>query len=194
MLPGYFIIVTFALRLLGSAAYIRAIIKGKARPNLLSWFLWSTTPIVAFVAAISSGVGISSFGTLALAASSVLVLIVALWRRAGVIAFDPATIACGLFAVLGIVLWQTTADPYFAISAAILADIASAIPTFRKIVRQPWTEYAPTYLLSAFAMVFALLTINDWSFASAAFPAYTLAVNVFAVTLILFFERKLRPM
>ena len=76
MLPSSFIIITFILRLLGSAVYIRAIIKGQVRPNLLSWFLWSLTPLIAFAAVARAGEGASGLGMLALALSAVVVLIV----------------------------------------------------------------------------------------------------------------------
>lgn len=192
MLPGYFILVTFALRLLGSAAYIRAIVRGQAKPNIISWFLWSVTPLIAFVAAVRSGAGIASLGTLALALSAVFVLAMALWRHAGVIKLDAANVACGVLAVAGIVVWQVTANPHAAIITAILADIASAIPTLRKIIAQPWTEYAPSYMLSGTAMIFALLTVKEWSFTSAAFLVYTLLVNFLTVGLIKYFIRKKR--
>lgn len=190
MLPGYFIIATFILRLLGSASYIRAIIRGQAQPNLLSWFLWSATPMIAFYVAVRSDAGIAALGTLALALSTALVLVVALWRRAGVMTLDPANIACGLLSVIGIALWQITSDPYIAIITAILADIASAIPTIRKLIARPWTEYAPTYMLSAVAMVIALLTVKEWSFTSTAFIAYTMTINCLFVAMISFFGSK----
>ena len=47
-----------------------------------------------------------------------------------------------------------------------------------KSYRDPSTEYALPYLLSAGSMVITLLTIRDWSFTVYAFPMYMLAVNI----------------
>lgn len=192
MLPGYFIVLTFALRLLGGFAYIRAVATGKAKPNMLSWLLWSITPLIVVIADSKSGLTIASLATLALAISPLLVFFTALIRRSGMIKLDAANIACGLLAVLGIMLWQATNQPLLAIIFAILADIASTIPTVRKIAVEPETEYAPTYLMGVGAMLIALLTIREWTFSHVAFPTYVMIINLIIVMLIVHYTQKVR--
>lgn len=184
MLPDGFIVLVIAMRLFGGLAYLRATARGRAHPELLSWFLWAMTPMIAFAAELSAGVGIVAYVTLALGISPLLVFLTAFIKRTGVMKVDRFNVLCVIFSIIGIVLWLTTSNPELAILLAIVADIASAVPTVRKIITSPETEYAPTYALSAAAMIIALFTIKEWDFAAYAFPLYVLTVNSFIVFLI----------
>lgn len=192
MLPDSFLIAVIALRLLGGFAYLRATIRGRAHPELLSWFLWAMTPMIAFFAERSAGVGVVAYVTLALGVSPLLVFLSALVKRTGIVKLDGFNVLCVLFSVIGIILWRTTSNPEVAIALAIAADIASAVPTIRKIIKSPETEYPPSYALSALGMVVALLTIKEWEFAAYAFPLYILSINTLIVFLILLYSRKVK--
>lgn len=184
MLPIGFIFVAVVLRLIGGAAYLSAVIRGKAQPYPLSWLLWSITPMIAFAAEISAGVGISSLVTLALGVTPLLVFITAMIKNPRWLKLDALNIICGLIAIGGIALWLITDTPVLAIVISIIADFFSGLPTIRKTIKKPKSEYAPAYFMSALAMVVTLLTISSWSFATWAFPAYVLVVNSFMVWII----------
>lgn len=185
MLPIWFIYVAAMLRLLGGLAYLRATLQGKALPNPLSWLLWSATPMIAFFAELSAGVGIAALVTLALGISPLLVFVATIYKNPRLFKLDRFNATCALLAITGIVLWVLTDHPQLAIALAILADIASSLPTIKKTIHRPHTEYAPTYAISAFSMILTLLTIRSWSFASAAFPIYILTINIYIVFLII---------
>ena len=184
MLPTYFIFIAAALRLSGGMAYFKATLSGRAKPNPISWLLWSITPMIAFAAELSAGVGPSAYVTLALGLSPLLVFLAAMYKNPKLLKLDRLDVLCVLIAALGIILWKITSHPQLAIALVIFADISSAMPTIRKIMHSPHTEYLPTYIISATSMVITLLAIKDFSFASLAFPLYILTINLFLIILI----------
>ena len=192
MLPSGFIAVAIALRLIGGFAYLRATARGRAHPELISWFLWAATPMIAFSAELSAGIGSVALVTLALGVSPLLVFVTALIKRTGTLRFDLFNICCVVLSVTGVALWRLTSDPELAIVLVIMADIASVVPTIRKIIRAPHTEYPVTYGLSAVAMILTLLTITKWQFAAYAFPLYILAINIVIVSFIIYYSTKHR--
>lgn len=184
ILPIEFIFVAAAMRLVGGASYLRATIKGVAKPYPLSWLLWGITPMIAFAAELRAGVGLSALVTLALGVSPLLVFIVAMIKNHRSFTVDLLNGLCCLVAIVGIVLWYVTDEPILAISFSIAADICSAVPTVRKIFRLPYSEYVPSYLISVGSMVITLLAVQQWSFVAVAFPVYVLVINLLIVALI----------
>lgn len=184
MLPIGFIFIAVLMRLVGGASYLIAVIKGRAQPYPLSWLLWSLTPMIAFAAEIGAGVGLASLVTLALGITPLAVFITAMIKNPKWLKLDALNIICGLAALGGIWLWVITDTPALAIIIAILADLFASLPTIRKTLKKPKTEYAPAYLMSALAMIITLLTIQSWSFATFAFPVYVMIINLYMVWII----------
>lgn len=179
MLPSWFLNVAIVIRLSGGAGYTLAVIRGRAKPNPVTWFFWSLTPLIAFIAQLHESVGYTAWVTFALGLSPLAVLISSLICNSHLKPhFTPATITCGICAAIGVVLWRITDNPIMAIWFSIAADIFGSIPTLMKSYSAPQTEYPLTYFLSITSMVITLLTIQRWNFATYAFPAYILLINI----------------
>ena len=177
ILPFWFIYVAAGARLLGGLAYFRATLAGKARPKAMSWLIWSITPLITFFAELSVGAGQIAIVTLALGISPMLVVLAALKTDRRLFKLDRLDAFCIFIAVTGIVVWALSSDPILAIVLAITADAISCIPTIRKTIRKPETEYPLTYFLSASSMVIAILATKEVSFAAFAFPVFVLTLN-----------------
>jgi hypothetical protein len=67
MLNSNFVIVGTLIGAVGALAYLIDTVKGKVKPNRVSFLLWSIAPFIAFAAQIKQGVGIESLMTSALA-------------------------------------------------------------------------------------------------------------------------------
>lgn len=183
MLPIYFIYVASGMRIAGGLAYLVSTIKGVAKPNPVSWMLWAIIPLIAFAAELQANVGPIALVTLALSVSPILVFTATMIKSPHTFKLKGFNLLCTLLAVLGIILWATTHNPELAIGFMLLADFASGLPTITKTWRDPKSEFAPTYLISASAMVLALLTVTDWRFAVVAFPLYILFINLLIFSL-----------
>lgn len=178
MLPVWFIYIASLMRITGGLAYLRSTIKGAAQPNPVSWMLWAIIPLIAFVAELQANVGPIAYVTLALGISPVLVFTTVMIKNPRSFKLKGFNLICTIIAATGILLWATTHNPELAIGFMIIADFASGMPTIAKAWRDPKSEYAPSYLISAGAMVLALLTVTEWRFPVIAFPIYILAINL----------------
>ena len=184
LLPTWFIYIAALMRIGGGLAYLIATLHGKAKPNPVSWLLWSVVPLITFTAGISAGIGTDMIITLAAGISPLLVFCAAIYKQPKSFKLQGLNLVCVIVASIGILLWPTTQNPEIAIAILILADLFSSLPTIIKARKKPSTEFAPTYFISAASMAVALLTMTEWKFAAVAYPIYALATNLLIVSLI----------
>jgi hypothetical protein len=183
MLPAWCVMFAIALRLGSGSQYAWGVLKGRARPNPVTWFLWGFTSMVAFVAQLQEGVGLSAFGTFALGLSPLVVFIISVVKNRKVSHLTPLTITCALCTFAGIILWRITSDASMAILFSIIADIFAGLPTIVKAYKDPESEYARPYLISIVSTIIILSTVQSCTFASVAFPLYMFLTNVMFFTL-----------
>lgn len=191
-LPVWFVYVAALMRLGGGLAYMRATIRGEAKPNPVSWLLWSLTPLISFFAGLSDGFDVLLVVTLATGLSPLLVFLIAITKNPQSLQFNKLNVSCFLIAIAGIGLWAISDHPLLAIGLAVIADIVSALPTLAKIIRQPHSEYVPTYATSAISMMVAILATDTLSPLALAFPVYVLLINLMIVGLIILVRAKRR--
>ena len=65
MIDEKFVFLAIVLGLFGSFSYLIATIKGQAKPNKITWFIWAVAPLITFAAQAKQGVGLISLMTLA---------------------------------------------------------------------------------------------------------------------------------
>ncbi len=63
MLHSNFIIIGSLIGAIGSVAYLVATVKGRVKPNKVTFLLWSVVPFIAFFAQINQGVGLEALMT-----------------------------------------------------------------------------------------------------------------------------------
>lgn len=177
MLPYWFVYIAIAIRLLGGLGYIRSVIGGRAKPNPITWSIWSLTATVAFIAQLDEHVGIQAWMTCALAVGPFIIFCISLKTSRSASHFTVFNVCCGVLALVGVILWQATDNALLAIACSILADICGSLPTVRKAYRDPRSETPLPYLFSVISMAMTLLTVQVASIASIAFPFYILCIN-----------------
>ena len=174
--PG-FVWAAVALPPAGFASYVYATLRGKTKPNRVSWALWAAAPLNAFPAEIAEGTPLrTALVTLALGAGPVLVLVASLANPQAY--WKPGRLdrACGALAAAALAGWAVTRQGDVAIALSIAADGLAAVPTVTKSWSHPESESVGTYVASGAGAGLTLLTISHWQFASAAFPLYVMAV------------------
>lgn len=178
MLPDYFVILGSFVYLTGAIAYIVDTIKGKAKPNKVSFFIWSLASLIAFAASVQQGVGIQSLTTLVVGLVPLIIFTLALFHKKAHWRITKFDLACGAFSIVGLILWQITGVGNVAIAFSILSDALAYLPTIRKSYTHPETENSYSYLAAAIGIIVSLLTLKSWTFAAAAFPVYVLVADV----------------
>lgn len=178
MINENFIFVGTVILFLGNASYLRDTIKGKIKPNRVSWLLWTIAPLIAFAAEIKQGVGLQSLTTFMVGFLPLLIFLSSFVDKKAYWKLGRLDIICGILSVIGLILWAITRVGNIAIFFSILADGLAALPTIVKSYKEPETENYLVYLAGLIASAITLLTIKDWKLEQFGFPLYILVVDV----------------
>ncbi len=181
MLPEYFVVFGAILSFFGALSYVIDTIKGKTKPNKVTWFLWTLAPLIAFYAQIQQGVGLAALLTFMVGFNPLLIFLASFVNRKSQWKIGKLDIVCLILSIVGLVLWQVTQIGNIAIFFALFADAIAGLPTMIKSWKFPETENYKGYLTSGISASITLLTINVWRFEYYAFSLY-----IFIASFILF--------
>lgn len=180
----YLVFFGAAINLSATIFYIRAIFRGHARPNRVTYCMWSVAPLIATVAALSQGVRWAVLPVF-MAGFSPLLIFSASWMnprsywKLG--AFDYW---CGSLSALALILWFITKEANIAIAFAVASDGFAGIPTLTKSWRHPESEFGIAYVISMVNIATSFAAMQRWDFSELAFPLYLIVMDssiVFAI-------------
>jgi len=186
MLNQNFVIIGALIGAVGSVAYLVDTVRGKVKPNRVSFLLWSIAPLIAFAAQIDQGVGLESLMTFSTGFLPLTTFIASFVNKKAEWKITKFDIGCGVLSILGLILWLVTKVGNLAITFSILADALAAIPTLVKAYRYPDTELAWPWIATVFGVILTLLTLNRLTFANSGFIIYILIVNTLIFSLVQF--------
>ncbi len=186
MLDEKFVIVRAVLSLIGGSSYIIDTLKGRAKPNKVSWAIWALAPLIAFSAEIKQGVGLQSLMTFMAGFMPLLVFLASFVNKQAYWKISRIDLLCGVLSIGGLVLWQITQVGNIAILFSIIADGLAAIPTIIKSFHEPETESDLIFLMAGISALLTLLTIKIWNFEHYGFPAYIFLICALFFVLIRF--------
>jgi len=186
MLHSNFVIVGALIGAAGSVVYLIDTVKGKVKPNRVSFLLWSIAPLIAFFAQIKQGVGLEALMTFSTGFLPLTVFIASFVNKQAEWKLTSFDLICGILSLLGLVLWMITKVGNVAIFFSIVADGLAAVPTIVKAYKYPDTEMAWPWIATVFGVVLTLLTLSTFTFANSGFILYILVVNTVIYTLVQF--------
>lgn len=186
MLNPNFVILGALIGFIGGLSYIIDTVRGKVKPNRVTWFLWALAPLIAFVAEIKVGVGIQSLMTFMVGFSPLLVFLASFVNKESTWKLRRFDFICGGLSLLGLSLWYVIRNGNIAIVFSIFADGLAAVPTLVKSYFFPESESYHVYLASVISAAITLSTIETWNFAHFGFPLYILILCTIFVILIKF--------
>src|SRR3989339_40446 len=191
MINENFIYLGILLNSIGSVSYIIDTVKGKVKPNRVTFFLWALAPLIAFASEIKQGVGLQSLLAFVVGFWPLLTLIASFTNKKSEWKITKFDIVCGLLSLFGLILWLVTKVGNIAIIFSILADGLAAVPTIKKSYQYPETENGWIYSSGAIYAGITILTIKTWNFPHYAFPIYLFITNTILAALIQFNFKKL---
>lgn len=186
MLNENFVILGAVIAFFGSLSYLIDTLKGKVKPNRVSFIMWSLAPLVAFFAQIKSGVGIQSLMTLMVGISPLSIFIASFFNKDSVWKLTKFDLVCGGLSFAGFILYLATKDAVLAVAFSIVADGLASLPTIKKSFFNPETESIAPYLTSAISALITILTLKNWEVIYAGFPIYILIVCIIIFSLVQF--------
>ncbi len=185
-----FVFAAAAISILGAAAYIRSMLRGGAKPNRVSWLMWSIAPFIATAAALSKGVGWAALPVFMSGFMPFLIFLVSFFTRRAYWKLTRFDYLCGGVSALALVLWYLTMDPNVAIVFAIISDAVAAVPTITKALKQPESESPWPFITGTINGVAAYPAARFWNFTELAFPTYLIAINILLTLAV--YHKKLR--
>lgn len=168
--------------------YIRDMLRGTTRPNIVSWALWTLIQVIAIAAQLSAGASWSIILLFAMTFNTSLVTILGLIGY-GYKKYSWLDWGCLVLAILAIVLWQITNQPLIALVLAIVADLIIAIPTIAKTYREPFTETPSSWFLLTVAAALSIVSTTIYDASNLAFQTYLVLVNMLVWSLAFFGQR-----
>lgn len=176
---------------LANISYFIDTIKGKIKPNRVSYFLWALAPLIAFSSQIRQGVGLQSLSTFIVGFNCTIIFLATFVNKKSYWKLTVFDFACGFLSLAGLILWMVTKIGNMAIIFGILADGLACLPTIRKAYLDHKSENVWPYVATLITSIITLLTIKTWSFANSSFSIYLLVINLVIIPLIAFDFRKL---
>lgn len=188
MLDERFVIVGVVLALATTIQYAYETLKGRTKPNRVTWFLWALAPAITFAAQLSEHIGIQALLTFGAGFGPLLVLVASLANKKAYWQITRFDLVCGGLSVLALILWLVTGEGTIVVLLSIGADFLASLPTLVKAYRAPETESAGAYLGGSIAGFITLLTVQEWTISNYAFALY-LAVNMGLIGLLVAFPK-----
>jgi hypothetical protein len=187
MLDEKFVILGAILSFLGALSYLIDTLKGKVKPNKVSWFIWALAPLIAFSAEVKQGVGLQSLMTFMVGFNPFLIFLASFVNKKAVWKIGQLDLVCGVLSITGLILWQITRVGNVAIAFSIFADALAGVPTVVKAYRFPETENYQGFLAAGLNALITLFTIDVWNFEHYGFPIYIFLI-CFLLFLLIKFE------
>lgn len=166
------------ITLIGVIMYIRSMFQGKAKPNRVSWLIWSFAPIISAAASFSNGEGWSILPTLLAGINPLIIFIASFLVKDAYWKISKLDYICGAFSVIALVLWLVTKEPTLAVFFAILSDGLAAVPTVIKSWKNPESESPYIYTLGIISSLTAFFTVKEYNFTGLGFQIYLILINI----------------
>lgn len=171
----FFLVLSVVLTIVSALPYMRDIVKGTTKPNLVSWITWSLLTGIATAAAISAGEYTAAIFTGAATLETTLIVLLGL--RHGYVKYGRFDVVCQIAAVVGIILWQIFNSPTIGVVGAVAIDFVGALPTFRHAWQNPHEETWLAFALAAVGGAFAIAAFTTYNWVNMPYAVYIVVVN-----------------
>lgn len=186
MLDEKFVLFGLALNLLGSGTYAWNTLKGRTKPNRVTWFLWALAPLIAFAAQWDNGVRWQSLMTFMVGFGPLLIFIASFLNKKSYWQITRLDYFCGAISVVALVGWIATGEGIVAVVLSIAADAVAGVPTLRKAWKNPETEHPSVFRNGALSALITLLTVKQWIFVQYGFALYIFLICIVLYAMIAF--------
>jgi hypothetical protein len=166
--------------------YIRDMRAGKAKPHTYTWLIWTLTTATATAGSWYGGGGWSAvFQTLSFFLTSLFFLLSLRYGTRDITMSDSIVL---MLACAAILVWWQLHSPVLAILMVTAIDGIAYVPTIRKLIAEPGSEPAFTWVLFFLYPLFALLAVHTYNLLTVPYLLMCLIAN--AVILSLCFRKR----
>ena len=184
-----FALISAVLIFIAAPPYVIDTIKGKTRPERVTWLIFSVLGLIAFGSQLALGASWSLVFSGLDTAASILVFVLAI--KYGVGGHTRLDISALVVAGIGVIIAVVAKEPVISLLGVILADLSGMALTIKKTFISPKTETTVSWLLVATASLFGMLTIGKLSYGILLYPFYLMIAN-YSVPITQLLSRSLR--
>ncbi|MEI6352714.1 MAG: hypothetical protein WCO35_02135 [Candidatus Nomurabacteria bacterium] len=167
--------------------YIKDIFKGKTKPHLYTWFIWTILQTVGVLAMLNAG---AKFGVISLALGSVLCLFVFIlsffYGTNNIKTFDKI---CLVGALIAVFIYFILNDSFWSVIAVTVTDFIGFLPTIRKSYEEPESETLSNYFFSSLSSFLGLGALSYFSFTTS-FYLISLVITNGVCAAVIYYRRK----
>jgi hypothetical protein len=175
-------LIAVALAFIGFYPYVRDIFRGKTKPHLFTYLIWSIVTALAFFGQWVSGAGPGAWTTGVMAVLTILVLVLSF--KYGTEDVTRLDVIFLIAALIAIVPWWLTDDPTVSVIIATFVDVCAFFPTIRKTYNDPLSETLISYVLNLFRHGLAVLALTSFAVATYIYPVALFFMNAILVAVI----------
>jgi hypothetical protein len=182
-------LIAVIMAVIGVVPYVLDIIRGKTKPHLYTYLVWTIVASIIFAGQVVAGAGPGAWTTavLVLMAGTCLVLSFK-YGTEDVTTLDKFFLAGALVSMIP---WVLTKDPVISVLLATTIDILATLPTIRKTYNNPWTETLFSWAFSVPRQFLVIAAISVYSVTTLAYPIGILIANSVVVGIIVLRRRAL---
>ena len=176
-----------ALSIIGYIPYIRDLRKGKTKPHIFSWIIWTMMTAIFFFAQVSDGAGI---GALTSGVTTILCLyVIAVSLKLSDKSIKPIDYLSFGISLIALAIWYFVKTPVYSVILITLSDMMALVPTVRKSFMKPYSETLSTYSISGLKHFINLFSLERITFVSSFYTIYLVLANIFLVTFLVLRRR-----
>jgi hypothetical protein len=176
--------VTVIITAIAVVPYVRDMLRGSTRPNIVTWGLWLLIHFIFVPAQLSAGASWSIVLPLTEMCTVALVFLLAVFGY-GYKKYGLLDGVCLVVALAAIALWQLTNAPIVALVLSVGADLIATVPTLAKSYKDPYSETPSAYLLVVVSSILAGASTTLYDVPNLIWPVYIGLLNATVLTLIL---------
>ena len=153
--------------------YIIDILKGRAKPERISWLLWTLLGLTYYFSAVfADGATLFTFGELI--GPGIIFILALNYGVGGKSMFDLYSLTIALIAFAMLFVFDGV---LIGLLLALIVDGIGAMLTMRKLLIDPTSESRSFWALGAIASLFALASLNYYNLETMLFPVYVLVFS-----------------
>lgn len=176
------------LSLIGHAPYLIKTIRGRIKPNPISWLIWSISSMVTLLVVSSNGAGAATW-SLYLGVSIQIITCFFAFRNSKKHRATRFDILSFIAAVSGLVIWIFSDRPAIAMLLITTVEIVGWLPTIRKSWKKPREEDIFMWGMGILQLSLYIIALTSYNFTTV-FNAITW-VFCYAITIfVLLYRRK----
>ena len=185
-----FSILSITVASISYVPYFRDIFKGRTKPHLFSWFIFSITTGIIFALQMKGGAGIGGWITLLLAFIFFAIFLLSI--KYGTKDIKPIDIVFLILALCAIPIWLIAEQPIISILLLTTIDMLGFIPTIRKSWNNPYSETLSMYTVTVFRYVLVFPSLETYNILTLLFPVVWLIANIVLVLVLVRRRKRLK--